>query len=59
MKKFYAVNSSGRQLLKGVGNITDAYELVTTESYWVQNPPKYLQEITTLTFQIEDFEEIS
>jgi hypothetical protein len=55
-KKFYAINSAGRQVLP-VNNVMDAYEYVMTHSYWVDCPPTRIVETLETVFHFpEDFE---
>ena len=54
--KYYAVNKAGRQLLYQVSDIYSAWEFVNSDSYWVNNPPKYITEVKEIKFYPEDFE---
>lgn len=54
-KKYYAVNCAGRQLLYDIDDIFDAWEFVNKDPYWINNPPKYIKEVSEIIFYPEDF----
>ena len=55
--KIYAINISGKQLLYNIHKVTDAYDFLMSDPYWLANPPMYVQEVKTTTFDFpEGFE---